>query len=312
MHLENCTAITEILLVGLKPFQSFRIPMFVLCLACYLVICCENLLIMYIIHSSVNLKAPMFFIIQSMSLWEVLYVTNVVPKLLNDIISERPTFTVTGCIVQLQVFGIAGDTTSFHYVVMSYDRYLAVCHPLHYSSLVSNRVYLRVIIALGTFSVICSGVLAILEGQLQFCSQSTIDHFYCDFAPFLDLSSSDTTYIRLLSSVMVVFIMWSIALSVLVPYIFIIHAVLKISSASGRKKTFSTCSSHLIAFSLLFCIVLTVYSLPASVVTSQVGKTFTFAYFFWSPLVNPIIYCFRSREFRVVVLSKVKKVDRTF
>ncbi|XP_073468791.1 olfactory receptor 11A1-like [Aquarana catesbeiana] len=309
---ENCTAITEILLTGFKAFEGFRIPMFVLFLIIYLLICLENVLIIYIIFSSACLKALMFFIIQSMCVSDLLNISSIIPKFLNDVLYESPTFTVTGCIVQCQMYGTAGDVLCFHYVLMSYDRYLAVCHPLRYSSFVNNDIYLWVVIAVWLFSASFTGVISGLQSQLQFCGHNKIHHLFCDSAPFLDLATSDTTHVRNITAVIIFFMILITFSSVFVTYVFIIHAILKIPSSSGRKKTFSTCSSHLIVFSMQYGLYLGVYMLPAKIVTTQLTNTFTFLCFFWTPLVNPLIYTFRNEKFRAECLKKIKTVDQIF
>ncbi|XP_073468775.1 olfactory receptor 6F1-like [Aquarana catesbeiana] len=309
---DNCTVITEILLTGFKSFEGFRIPIFVLFLIIYILICCENVLIIYIIFSSARLKALMFFIIQSMCVCDLLHISNVIPKFLNDVLSERPTFTVTGCILQLQMHGISGVIGSFHYALMSYDRYLAVCYSLHYSSFVNNRIYFQIIIVFWIISIACPSVICGFMSQLLFCGKDTIHHFICDSSPFLDLATSNTTHIRIFSVVLSAFMILGTCLSVFVTYVFIIHTVLKITSSSGRKKTFSTCSSHLIVFFMQYGLSLGVYVLPANIVTIQLTITTTFILFFWTPLVNPLIYTFNSKEFRAECLRKIKTVDKIF
>ncbi|XP_073472231.1 olfactory receptor 11L1-like [Aquarana catesbeiana] len=307
---ENCTVIAEILLTRFNAFDGFRIPMFVLFLIIYLLIYLENVLIIYIIFSSVHLKALMFLIIQSMCTCDLLNISNIIPKFLNDVLDERPTVTVTGCIVQCQVYGTTGDVLCFHYILMSYDRYLAVCHPLRYSSFVNNRIYVQVVIAFWIISASITSVISGLQSQLQFCGHNTIHHFFCDSSPFMDLATSDTTHIRLFIVVISFFMLLITALSVFVTYVFIIHAILKIPSSSGRKKTFSTCSSHLIVFSMQNSLSLGIYALPAKVVTPQLTNTFTFLFFFWTPLVSPLVYAFNNKQFRAECLKKIRRGDR--
>ncbi|KAM5194576.1 olfactory receptor 11L1-like [Mantella aurantiaca] len=303
----NCTSISEIMIVGFKPYYGYRIPMFVLFLIIYLFICSENLLIIYVIWSSARLKAPMFFLIKCMCVYELVSITNMLPVMLHYIIADRPTITVTGCIVQSHVFGISGDVGSFHYAFMSYDRYLAVCHPLRYASVVNNGIYLRALVAFWIFSSACTAVISLLQRQLLFCGHNTIHHFFCDFSPFMDLATSDTTPIRLYATVISALMILVTILSVFITYIFIIHTIFKIPSTSGKKKTFSTCSSHLIVFSMQYSVSLGAYVLPAEVVTAQVTNTFTFIQFFWTPLMNPLIYTFNNKVFRAESLRKIKK-----
>nr|DBA23823.1 TPA: hypothetical protein GDO54_014701 [Pyxicephalus adspersus] len=304
---ENCTAINEILLTGFKTFQGFKIPIFILFLIIYLLTFCENVLIIYIIFNSAHLKALMFLIIQSMCVCDLLGISNVIPKFLNDVLCEKPTFTVTSCLIQLQVYGTQGDIASVHYVLMSYDRYLAICHPLRYASVVNNKIYLHIIIVFWIFSMACTGVECWLMSQLQFCGRNTIHHFFCDLYPFVDLATSDTTHVRLYCNAISGFMILITVLSVVITYVFIIRTICKISSASGRKKTFSTCSSHLIVFSMQYGLSL-VYVLPAKVVTRQLSNTFTFMHFFWIPLVNPLIYSFNNKQFRRECRKKIKYV----
>ncbi|KAM5194644.1 olfactory receptor 6B2-like [Mantella aurantiaca] len=309
---ENCTAVTEILLVGFKPFQGFRILIFVLFLIIYLLICGENLLIVFIIWSSARLKAPMFFIVQSMCVCDLVGISNFTPKFINDVICDQPVVKVTGCIVQLQVYGTYGDIGAFHFALMSYDRYLAVCHPLRYSSFVNNRIYLQTVIAFWTISATCSSIQCWLVSRLQFCGNNSINHVFCDYYPLLDLATSDTTHIRLISSLISAIMILVTIMSVFITYAFIIHTILQISSTSGRKKTFSTCSSHIIVFSMQYGLALGVYVLPAKAVTHQLTITFTFIHFFWTPLVNPLIYTFNNTEFRAECLKNIKRIESIF
>ncbi|XP_073472197.1 olfactory receptor 6F1-like [Aquarana catesbeiana] len=308
---ENCTAVTEILVIGFKPYYGFRIPMFVAFLIIYLLIFSENLMIIYIIWSSNRLKSPMFFSIKSMCVLELVSITNMLPMMLHYIVSERPTITVTGCSIQSVMYGIAGYVGSFHYALMSYDRYLAVCHPLRYSSFVNDVIYLRVVIAFWIISIAFSGVIAGLLSQLQCCGPNTIDHLFCDFYPFLDLVTSDTTPIRFYTVVISALMILITILSVFITYTFIIHSILKIPSSSGRKKTFSTCSSHLIVFSMQYSASFSVYVLPAEIVTHQVTNIYTIVQFCWTPLMNPLIYTFNNKEFRAECMRKIKKINRS-
>ncbi|CAI9615140.1 unnamed protein product [Staurois parvus] len=146
--------------------------------------------------------------------------------------------------------------------------------------------------------------------QLQFCGHNTIYHFFCDLYPLIDLATSDTTLIRFVIAVISAFLALISALSVFVSYMFIIRAILKIPSSSGRKKTFSTCSSHLIVFSMQNGIGLVVYVLPSQAVPPQVTDAVTFTNYLWTPLVNPLIYSFRNKKFQAEFLKKVREIKK--
>ncbi|CAI9560277.1 unnamed protein product [Staurois parvus] len=260
---KNQTEVTEFLILGFESFSHLKVLIFILALLVYIMIVIGNLLIVILVTRYHELQIPMFYFLRQLALVDLMFTANIVPNMLYIILMDGGKITTTGCFIQYYVHCIAIYTQSVILSVMSFDRYMAICQPLRYSSVMNPKLCFHLAFwswAAGFF-IIPSEFLLIF--QLQFCDSNVIDHFFCDFAPFLRLSSSDTNIIRWQDFMISVFLIFIPFLFVILSYICIFITIVKISSSAGRKKAFSTCSSHLATVSTHYGALVTIYIFTA-------------------------------------------------
>ncbi|CAI9541787.1 unnamed protein product [Staurois parvus] len=181
----------EILIVGFENLTTYRIPLFLLLLVIYIFTCFENLLVIFLVNKSPHLHFPMYFLISNFHFCQFFYTTNLVPRMLHDLLSGRGVISYLGCITQLNILGGVSNVESFLYVMMSYDRYLAICHPLRYSTLMHNRLCLYIVIGFWLVSSVSVAVVIYFLIHVEFCGSVIINHFHCDFTILMLFACSD-------------------------------------------------------------------------------------------------------------------------
>ncbi|XP_053308786.1 olfactory receptor 11A1-like [Spea bombifrons] len=297
MEVENQTSVLEFKLLGFGKLQSLKIPLFCLFLTIYLAIMTGNLLIISLVLSSQSLRSPMYFFLSHLSACDVLCTTNIIPNMLHVIFLEVVPIPVTHCMIQFYIFGSSTSTESFLLTVMSYDRYLAICYPLHYFSIMDFR--LRLNLAFGSWLLGFAATLipGLLISTFKFCGPNVIDHFFCDLAPFLSLTCSENA-----SMVETKIIVFSLPV-ILFPFLFIMATygsifitILRIPTTMDRQKAFSTCSSHLIIVCTYYGTLIIVYMVPSNGHYSNVNKALSLLYIVVTPLFNPLVYSLRNKE----------------
>ncbi|XP_075061734.1 olfactory receptor 6N1-like [Mixophyes fleayi] len=289
--------ITSVILLGFPNLQNFKIPLFLLLIIIYSVTISGNLLIMILFLLSKNLQSPMYFFISQLSLFDIILTTDIVPKLLHLVLYEGGTLSLIGCIIQYYFFSTSESSECLLLSVMSYDRYLAICSPLHYNTIVTRLFCVKSIIIIWLLSFLMMIIDLNSMFSLHFCGPNVIDHFYCDFEPILQLSCSDTSIIHIQTFVMIVLAIIVPFIIIVMSYAYIVFTILKIPSFTGRQKAFSTCSSHLIVVSIFYGTLIVVYGFP----TKQlwiISKVLSLLYTVITPLLNPIIYTFRNKDFK--------------
>ncbi|XP_013909868.1 PREDICTED: olfactory receptor 6B1-like [Thamnophis sirtalis] len=305
---ENQTEITEFHLMGFVGLGDLQIPLFCLFLVIYIATMVGNILIILLVVTNPHLHTPMYFFLSNLSCLEVCYSCNILPIMLANVLyGGQTTVSVTGCIMQHCLFCLLVIFECCLLLAMSYDRYVAICKPLHYTTLMNDKVCIQLIIGSWIHSLFVMSIVLYLMCQLKFCGPNEIHHFFCELNPISKLACSDIHLIELVTiSLSALSILFPFFL-ILVSYIFIISTIMRMSSVSGRKKAFSTCSSHLIVVSIYFSTLIIVYMLPKTDGLREINKVLCLFYTIVTPLFNPLIYSLRNRE----VTEALKKLIAT-
>ncbi|XP_044871374.1 olfactory receptor 4S2-like [Mauremys mutica] len=285
--------VTEFILSGLTQDQELQQVCFVLFLLFYLVIVLGNLLIIVTIICSERLNCPMYFFLSYLSFIDICYSSVTAPKLIADFLVERKTISFIGCIAQLFMVHLFGGTEIFILTVMAYDRYIAICNPLLYTTIMNKHVCSWMVVASWVGGFVHSMVQTLLTVQLPFCGPNEIDHYFCDVHPLLKLACTDTFIV----GIMVVANSGMISLTsfvVLVVSYIVILASLRSHSSKGRLKALSTCASHITVVILNFGPCIFIYLRPST--TFSEDKMVTVFYTIITPMLNPLIYTLRNEE----------------
>ncbi|KAM9312298.1 olfactory receptor 11L1-like [Gastrophryne carolinensis] len=278
----------------------------------YCVTTCGNLLIITLVTSSETLHTPMYFFLSQLSIADILLSSNIVPTLLYSLINNSTTMSLESCLSQLYIFITIEMNECFLLAVMSYDRYLAICSPLLYHTAMKHVSCIKLILLSWLLSIFMAMIELITVNNLWFCGPNTIDHFYCDLEPLLDLSCSDTSLIHM---EMVIF---SIPVAILpfgfvmISYIFIIYNIMRLPSISGRQKAFSTCSSHLTVVCIFYGTLFSIYILPTKEQSGNMSKVLSLLYTVVTPLMNPIIYSLRNKDIKTALKKSTHNFNALF
>ncbi|XP_040272956.1 olfactory receptor 11A1-like [Bufo bufo] len=297
--------ITSIILLGFPNHENITFMLFSLLVIIFSGTISGNLLIMVLYLVSKTLRSPMYFFIAQLSLFDLLLTTDIVPVLLHTVLYGRSTMTLIGCIIQFSVFVISDSSECFLLSVMSYDRYLAICNPLRYLSIMTHNFCVTSVSFIWLLAFIVALINIISIYSLHFCGPHVIDHFYCDYDPILQLSCSDTSIIHKLNLIMGCFIVTGPFIIIVMSYMYIVITILKIPSNTGKYKAFSTCSSHLIVVSVFYGTLMIVYMFPTKGQSLILSKILSLMYTVLTPLLNPIIYTLRNKDIKNA-LNKLK------
>ncbi|NXB81853.1 OR6B1 protein, partial [Donacobius atricapilla] len=300
---ENHTHIYEFILLGFPTTTELQALLFVIFLAVYLLTVTENIVIIILIITNPQLHKPMYFFLGHLAFLEACYISVTVPKLLVTFVARNKSISFTGCMVQLYFFIALVCTECGLLAVMAYDRYAAVCAPLHYTLTMSPRACVQ----LATASWLSGFLVAVLKvsfiSQLSFCGPGLINHFYCDISPLLNLSCTQRRLAEMVDFVTALFNLLIPLSVIIVSYTCIISTILLIPKAQGRKKAFSTCVSHLAVVVIFFSATLFMYARPRSINSRDLNKLVSIIYTIVTPMLNPFIYCLRNQEVKDTLLK---------
>uniref|UniRef100_A0A8C4K3D4 Olfactory receptor n=1 Tax=Dromaius novaehollandiae TaxID=8790 RepID=A0A8C4K3D4_DRONO len=292
------TSVTEFIFLSFSSSHGLQIFLFVFLSLVYMLTITGNIAIIVIVQTSQQLHTPMYLFLSNLAMMEIGHMSNTIPKMLVDFLAGRKSISVSGCITQLYFNIFLGATENFLLVAMAYDRYLAICHPLNYATVMNARICGRL-----AFSCWVSGFLvplfpSVFLYQLSFCGPRKIDHFFCDLAPVLQLSCTDTS----ISEISFLSCTWTVVLGcfmlIMASYVHIIYAVLRMPSIAGQHKAFSTCTAHLIVVAIYYGSTIYMYVRPSVGYTVRSDKVVSVFYCVVTPFLNPFIYSLRNREVR--------------
>ncbi|XP_072269970.1 olfactory receptor 6B1-like [Pyxicephalus adspersus] len=305
--MEDYSNITRIIrtftLLGFPTSQPVQMLLFFVFLFIYLLTILENMLIIIVIWTTSKLHKPMYFFLGNLAFLEIWYITITVPKLLEIFVSNTKKILVAVCITQLYFFIALVCTECVLLTVMAFDRYVAICNPLHYVTTMNWNCC--IFLALGSWftGFIISLIKTFYISRVTFCHSDVINHFYCDISPILNLACTDRRLAELVDFILALLILLAPLLLTCISYSRILVTIISIPNSAGRKKAFSTCASHLLVVMIFYGATLFMYARPSRASSVDSNKLVSVVYTVITPLLNPIIYCLRNKEVQEIILN---------
>ncbi|XP_035937639.2 olfactory receptor 6M1-like [Halichoerus grypus] len=307
MDMQNQTTVTEFTLTAFPVIQKLQISLFVVLLFTYMLTLTGNTVIISLIWADNHLQTPMYFFLSNLSFLDISYTTSVTPKLLACLLEDKKTISFAGCITQTYFFFFLGTVEFILLAVMSFDRYVAICNPLRYTVIMNSRVCLLLVLGCWVgafFSVLCP---TIVVSTLPYCYRE-ISHFFCDIAPLLQAACTDTHFIEMISFLLSSLVLLTSLVFTIVSYTYIISTILRIPSAQGRQKAFSTCASHIMVVSIAYGSNIFMYVRPNQSHSLEFDKVTAVLTTMVTPLLNPFIYSLRNEKVKEVLREAIHKI----
>ncbi|KAM4015407.1 olfactory receptor 6N1-like [Anomaloglossus baeobatrachus] len=296
-RISNNSRVYDIILHGFPNLQRFHVLLFALLLVIYLFIISGNAVIFLVICRESALHFPMYFFIAALSCLEIIYTAVTIPKMLADLLDDEKKISLDGCLVQAYFLHALGAAECYTLTVMAYDRYLAICKPLRYPSIMTTGLNFNLILTCFIGGILTPVIEIIFISILPFCGPNRIENVFCDFPPLISLACTDTRLYIMVEFIVSAFVLPLIAF-VLFSYIRIIHIILRIKSKDGRQKAFSTCRAHLIVVILFYGSVSFMYIRVTKSYSVDYDRVVGLTYAVFTPLANPIIYGLRNQEIK--------------
>ncbi|XP_008155023.2 olfactory receptor-like protein DTMT [Eptesicus fuscus] len=294
----NQTVISYFFLQGLLVEPEQQNLFYALFLAMYLTTFLGNLLIIFLIRLDSQLHTPMYLFLSNLSLSDICFSSVTIPKLLHNMQSQDPSIPYAGCLTQMYFYLFFADLESFLLVAMAYDRYVAICFPLHYTTIMSPKLCLSMLALAWGVTTFHAMLHTLLMARLCFCADNVIPHFFCDMSAVLKLSCSDTRVNELVIFITGGLILVIPFLLIITSYARIVSSILKVPSARGIRKAFSTCGSHLAVVSLFYGTVIVLYLFPSADNSTVKEMVMAMMYTMLTPMLNPFIYSLRNRDMK--------------
>ncbi|XP_019268059.2 olfactory receptor 5L1-like [Panthera pardus] len=300
----NCSGVTEFILLGFSEAPELRVTLFSVFLLIYGVTVLGNLGMMAVIQVSCHLHTPMYFFLSHLSFVDFCYSTVIMPKVLSSILKEDKAISFLRCMVQFYFFCTYTITEVFLLAVTAYDCFVAIWNPLLYTVTMSRNLCVELVSCCYLCGMVCSLIQLCLALEIPSCTSNVIDHFFCNLPPLLSLACSDVTMNELLLYIVATFNEITTIVIILTSYLLILITILRMHSAEGRRKAFSTCASHLTAIFVFHGTILFTYCQPSSGNSMDTDKVATVFYTVVIPMLNPLIYSLRNKD----VKEALKKV----
>ncbi|XP_023396118.1 olfactory receptor 6C74-like [Loxodonta africana] len=305
--MRNHTMVTTFILVGLTDDPNWQIVIFLFLFLTYLFSVTGNLTIVLLTLLDSQLKTPMYFFLRNFSFLEMSFTSDWIPRYLVSIVTMDNMISCDACMTQLFFAIFLGASEFFLLTAMSYDRYVAICQPLHYATIMNNRVCTQLLVTSWLAGLLTISPGLIMGLRLEFCDANIIDHFGCDYSPVLKLSCTHTRSIELLGFISATVILLITLALVILSYAYILRTILKIPSAQQRKKAFSTCSSHMIVVSISYGSCIFMYIKPSAEERVALNKGVAVLNTSIAPLLNPFIYTLRNKKVKQALKDVIKR-----
>nr|XP_023397810.1 olfactory receptor 8K3-like [Loxodonta africana] len=312
MGKHNLTVLNEFILTGITDRPELQAPLFGLFLIIYMISVVGNLGIIILTKTDSRLQTPMYFFLRYLAITDLGYSTTVGPKMLVNFFVHENIISYYFCALQLAIFILFINSELFILSAMSYDRYVAICNPLLYTVIMSQRTCWVLVAIPYLYSTFVSLLLTIKIFSLSFCGYNVIRHFYCDTLPLLSLLCSNTLEIKLIILILAAFDLISSFPIVLVSYLLILAAILKMKSAEGRRKAFSTCGSHLTVVVVFYGTLSFMYMQPNSSSFFDTDKLASIFYTLVIPMLNPLIYSLRNKDVKYALHRTLEQLCNIF
>ncbi|KAM9234299.1 olfactory receptor 2B11-like [Dugong dugon] len=298
----------EFILLGFADHPWLELPLFVILLITYPMAMMGNIVIILVSKLDSRLHSPMYFFLNNLSFLDMCYTTSIVPQMLVNLGSSKKTISYMGCAVQLYFFHIMGGTECLLLAIMSLDRYVAICRPLHYTLIMHQQICILLVSIVWLSGMICALSEATVTLQLPLCGLNKLDHLLCEIPVLIKIACGEKSVNELTLSVVCIFMTTVPLCLILTSYVCIGHALLKIKSSEGRKKAFGTCSSHLIVVFLFYGPAMSMYLQPPSSITRDQPKFMALFYGVVTPTLNPFIYTLRNKDVKGALGNLVRRI----
>uniref|UniRef100_A0A4X1W9M4 Olfactory receptor n=1 Tax=Sus scrofa TaxID=9823 RepID=A0A4X1W9M4_PIG len=300
--------ITTFILLGLTDDPQLQIPIFMFLFLTYMLSVTGNLAIISLTLVDSHLKTPMYFFLQNFAFLEISFTSACIPRYLYNIATGDRSITYNICVIQVFFIGALGVTEFYLLATMSYDRYVAICKPLHYVAIMNSRVCGRLVLCCWTAGMLIILPPLIMIVNLEFCDSNAIDYFFCDVSPILKISCSDTWLLEQIVIACAVLAFITTLLCVVLSYVYILKTILRFPSAQQRKRAFSTCSSHMIVVSITYGSCIFIYIKPSAKESMAINKAVTLLMTSIAPMLNPFIYTLRNKQVRRAFRDSFKRI----
>ncbi|KAM9324396.1 olfactory receptor 1G1-like [Gastrophryne carolinensis] len=308
--MKNFTEITEFVLVGLSDYPPTMNILFVFFLLIYLMTLVINSVIIALVLTDAQLQNPMYFFLGNLAFLDLSYSTVTAPKMLLDLVTKSHSITVPGCIAQVFFFIYFASSELFLLSAMSYDRFVAICQPLHYTKVMSQNVCTNMASAVWILGFLYSLIHTLFSLRLAFCGPNTIHNFFCDLPHLFQISCTDSFI-----NILVIFIVGGILgigafVVTFVPYVHIFNTILKIQTNTGKQKAFSTCVYHLSVVFIFYGSIIFIYFIPTTSNLFTVNRVVSVTYALFNPLINPLIYSIRNKDLKIALIKVFKNFTK--
>ncbi|KAM3936485.1 olfactory receptor 6M1-like [Leptodactylus fuscus] len=308
----NLTRVKEFIILGFSNVKEVQLTLFAIFLVMYILTFAQHAVIIVVIHLDHHLHTPMYFYLINLSFLEIGYITVTVPNMLSNLLSSTKTISFNACFSQLYIFFFLGSTECFLLTTMAYDRYLAICNPLHYNGIMNRQTCIKLAGGCWLTGFFSPLIPTTFTSRLPFCRSNVINHFFCDSNPLLKLSCQNINTIEVINFILGSLILLTSFLLTMTSYIKIISTILKIPTADGRKKAFSTCASHLIIVSIFYGTTIFTYVRPKTLNSFNFNKTESLIYCVITPMINPMIYSLRNNDIKQALKKNVRLIKINF